>query len=63
MNKDMIDDFGKEPRGNAKHQRGKLANDRLDAIASKRDQLEGEIQQAYAMIKEAAEKQGSFWAV
>ncbi|MFO8141448.1 MAG: hypothetical protein R6T87_06075 [Marinobacter sp.] len=63
MNKELIDGYGKEPRANAKHQRGKLANDRLDEIAAKRDQLEGEIQQAYAIIKEAAEKQGSFWAV
>ncbi len=45
--------------GNRKESRGKLSNDRLEVIAAKRDQLEGEIQQAWSIIKGAAEKQDS----
>lgn len=44
-------------RGKAKEQWGELSKDRLDRIAAKRDRLEGEIRQAYAMIKQVTENQ------
>lgn len=56
MNKDTTESNRKEPGGKSTH-------DRLDAIAAKRDQLEGEIQQAYSIIKDAAEKQDSFQSI
>lgn len=48
---------GKEFRGKAKGQWGKLTNDRVDLIASRRDQLEGEIQQTYRIIRGLSEQQ------
>lgn len=56
MNRNHIEGNWKTFSGKTKDQWGKPINDRLDVIAAKRDQLEGEIQQAYRIIKDAAEK-------
>jgi len=57
MNKDTIAGNWKELKGRAKQQWGKLSDDRLAQIDGKRDQLAGEIQQAYGVSREEAEKQ------
>ncbi len=57
MNKDTIEGNWKELKGRVKEQWGKLTDDRLDEIAGKRDQLAGEIQQAYGISRDEAEKQ------
>lgn len=57
MNKDIIEGNWKEIKGRAKEQWGKLTDDQLDVIAGRRDQLAGEIQQAYGISKDEAEKQ------
>lgn len=57
MNKDTIEGNWTEFKGKVKEQWGKLTDDRLDVIAGKRDQLRGEIQQAYGLSKDEAEKQ------
>lgn len=57
MNWDTIEGNWKEYKGKVKAQWGKLTDDRLDEIAGKRDQLAGEIQKAYGVTKEEAEKQ------
>ena len=57
MNKDTIAGNWKELKGRVKQQWGKLSDDRLTEIDGKRDQLAGEIQQAYGLSKEEAEKQ------
>ncbi|MEE4277311.1 MAG: CsbD family protein [Halieaceae bacterium] len=57
MNKDTIEGNWKEFRGKIQEKWGKLTDDRLDVIEGKRDQLAGEIQQAYGISKEQAEKQ------
>ncbi|MGM0952208.1 MAG: CsbD family protein [Pseudomonadota bacterium] len=57
MNKDTIEGNWKEFRGKAKEQWGKLSDDRLAEIDGKRDQLIGEIQQAYGVSRDEAEKQ------
>lgn len=44
-------------RGKTKERWAPLGKDRLDVIAAKRDQLECEIQQAFNIIKEGAERQ------
>lgn len=44
MNKDAIE-------GKRNDLRGKVSNDRLDVIAAKRDRLEGEIQQAFLVVR------------
>lgn len=63
MNKDKHAGNGKISREKSKDPRGRPIIDRLDLIAAKRDELEGEVQQAYCIIKDAAEKQGGFQAV
>lgn len=57
MNKDTIEGNWKELKGRVKEQWGKLTDDRLDEIAGKREQLAGEIQQAYGISRDEAEKQ------
>ena len=57
MNKDTIEGNWKEFKGKIQEKWGKLTDDRLDVIEGKRDQLAGEIQQAYGISKEEAEKQ------
>ncbi|NMT63874.1 CsbD family protein [Marinobacter orientalis] len=57
MNKDTIEGNWKELKGKAKAQWGKLSDDRLDEIGGRRDQLAGEIQQAYGISRDEADKQ------
>lgn len=57
MNKDIIEGNWKELKGKVKVQWGKLTDDRLDVMDGKRDQLSGEIQKAYGITKDEAEKQ------
>jgi uncharacterized protein YjbJ (UPF0337 family) len=44
-------------KGKVKEQWGKLTDDQLDVISGKRDQLAGEVQKAYGITKEEAERQ------
>lgn len=57
MNKHTIEGNWKEFRGKIQKQWGKLTNDRLDEIEGRREELAGEIQHAYGVSKEEAEKQ------
>jgi uncharacterized protein YjbJ (UPF0337 family) len=57
MNEDIIQGNWKELKGKAKVQWGKLTDDRLDMIDGKREQLAGEIQEAYGVSREEADKQ------
>lgn len=57
MNKHTLEGNWKEFKGRVKQHWGKLTDDRLDVIAGKRDQLTGEIQQAYGVTQDEAEKQ------
>lgn len=57
MNWDIVEGNWKKFKGKAKSHWGKLSDDRLDVIAGKRDQLRGEIQKAYGITKDEAEKQ------
>lgn len=57
MNKDTIEGSWTELKGKAKAHWGKLTDDRLDVLEGKRDQLAGEIQHAYGVSREEAEKQ------
>lgn len=57
MNKSIIEGNWNEFKGKAKEKWGKLTDDQLDVIDGKRDRLKGEIQQAYGVSKDDAEKQ------
>ncbi|HEY7884803.1 MAG TPA: CsbD family protein [Cellvibrionaceae bacterium] len=57
MNRDIIEGNWKEAKGKVKQQWGKLTDDQLDVIDGKREQLAGEIQKAYGVTRDEAEKQ------
>jgi uncharacterized protein YjbJ (UPF0337 family) len=57
MNWDQIKGNWKEFTGKVKEKWGKLTDDDLTAIAGKRDQLAGKLQQRYGVAKEDAERQ------
>jgi uncharacterized protein YjbJ (UPF0337 family) len=57
MNWDTIEGNWVEYKGKVKEQWAKLTNDHLDAIAGKREQLAGKIQEAYGIGKDEANKQ------
>jgi uncharacterized protein YjbJ (UPF0337 family) len=57
MNWDIIEGKWKQAAGAVKTKWGKLTDDDLAAIAGKRDQLIGRIQEKYGMAKDQVEKQ------
>jgi uncharacterized protein YjbJ (UPF0337 family) len=57
MNWDVIEGNWKQFKGHVKEKWGKLTDDNLDTIAGKRDQLTGQIQEAYGITKDQAELQ------
>ena len=57
MNRDIFEGNWKQIKGKVKQHWGRLTDDRLDMIAGKRDELAGEIQKAYGITREEAEKQ------
>ena len=61
MNKDRMEGNWLQFKGKVKEQWGKLADDDLDVIAGKRDQLLGKIQERHGISQEEAEKQVTAW--
>lgn len=61
MNWDQIEGNWKQFKGKVKEQWGELTDDHINAIAGRRDQLSGKIQESYGISKEEAEKQISEW--
>jgi uncharacterized protein YjbJ (UPF0337 family) len=57
MNWDTIEGNWKQFKAHVKEKWGKLTDDNLDAIAGKRDQLAGKIQETYGITKDQAEVQ------
>ncbi|HLN29364.1 MAG TPA: CsbD family protein [Gemmataceae bacterium] len=57
MNWDQIAGDWKQFRGKVKEKWGKLTDDDLTAIAGRRDQLAGVLQQKYGYAKDQAEKE------
>ena len=57
MNWDIIEGDWKQFKGHVKEKWGKLSGNDLDAIAGKRDQLAGRLQEAYGITKDQAELQ------
>ncbi len=52
----------KQVKGKVKEQWGNLTDDDLTAIAGKRDQLEGKIQERYGIARDQARQQIDDWA-
>ncbi|HYW56711.1 MAG TPA: CsbD family protein [Polaromonas sp.] len=57
MNQDRVEGNWMQFKGQVKEQWGKLADDDLDIIAGKRDQLLGRIQERHGLAKDVAERQ------
>ena len=57
MNWDQIEGKWTEIKGKIRAKFNKLTDDDLDAIAGKKDQLVGRIQQRYGYAKDQAEKE------
>jgi uncharacterized protein YjbJ (UPF0337 family) len=61
MDWNRIEGNWKQFAGTAKHKWGKLTDDHLAAIAGRRDQLSGKIQELYGLTKESTERQIEQW--
>jgi uncharacterized protein YjbJ (UPF0337 family) len=57
MNWDQVEGNWKQFKGKVKEQWGKLTDDQLDVIDGKREQLAGELQEAYGIGRDEAERQ------
>ncbi len=56
MNWDIVEGKWAQLKGSVKEQWGKLTDDDLTAVAGKRDQLVGKVQEKYGWAKAEAEK-------
>ena len=61
MNWDRIEGNWRQFKGKVKEQWGRLTDDQLDAIAGRRDQLAGKIQESYGIGRDEAERQVKDW--
>jgi uncharacterized protein YjbJ (UPF0337 family) len=61
MNWDQIEGMWKQFRGSARERWGKITDNDWQAIAGKKDQLVGRIQERYGVAKAEAEKQADEW--
>ena len=61
MNWSTIESGWKDYQANAKEQWSKLSPEQLDKTRGKREDLSSQVQQAYALSKEDAERQISEW--
>lgn len=57
MNWDIIEGNWLQYKGQVKAQWGNLTDDHLEAIAGKREQLVGKIQESYGVARDEADKQ------
>src|SRR5262245_1248284 len=63
MNWNQVEGNWKQVRGNAKRQWGKLTDSDLTAIAGRREELEGKIQERYGYTKDRVRKEIEQWHV
>jgi uncharacterized protein YjbJ (UPF0337 family) len=61
MNWDRIEGNWRQLKGKAIQQWGKLTDDQFDRIAGKREELVGQVQEAYGVSKDEADKQVKDW--
>lgn len=61
MNWDLVEGQWKELKGKIRAKWGKLTDDDLEAVAGKRDQLIGRLQQRYGVRRDAAEADVDAW--
>jgi uncharacterized protein YjbJ (UPF0337 family) len=61
MNWDRVEGNWKQLKGKAREKWGKLTDNDFEAIAGKKDQLIGHIQERYGISKDEAQKQADEW--
>jgi uncharacterized protein YjbJ (UPF0337 family) len=61
MNWDRVEGNWKQLKGKAREKWGKLTDNDFEAIAGKKDQLVGRIQERYGISKDEAQKQADEW--
>ncbi len=61
MNKDQIEGNWEQLKGTVRKQWGKLTDDQVTQIKGSRQKLSGQIQEAYGVAREEAEKQIDEW--
>jgi uncharacterized protein YjbJ (UPF0337 family) len=61
MNWDRVEGNWKQLKGKAREKWGKLTDNDFEAIAGKKDQLIGRIQERYGISKDEAQKQADEW--
>jgi len=61
MNWDLVEGKWKELKGSIRSKWGKLTDDDLEAVAGKKDQLVGRIQQRYGLQRDEAETEVDSW--
>jgi uncharacterized protein YjbJ (UPF0337 family) len=62
MDWNRVEGNWKQLRGRAKQQWGKLTDDDLTAVAGRREELAGKVQERYGIARDAARKQVEEWA-
>ncbi|HEU5293425.1 MAG TPA: CsbD family protein [Burkholderiaceae bacterium] len=61
MNWDRIEGNWRQFKGKARQQWGKLTDDQFERIAGKRDELVGQVQEAYGVSRDEADRQVKDW--
>ena len=61
MNTDMLQGQWKQLKGKMREKWGKLTDDDWEAVAGKKDQLVGKLQERYGYSREQAEREYSEW--
>ncbi len=61
MNWDRVEGNWKQLKGKAREKWGKLTDNDFEAIAGKKDQLIGRIQERYGISQDEAQKQADEW--
>jgi uncharacterized protein YjbJ (UPF0337 family) len=62
MNWDRIEGNWKQITGKAREKWGKLTDSDFEAVAGRRDQLVGRIQERYGIARDVAQQQADEWA-
>jgi uncharacterized protein YjbJ (UPF0337 family) len=62
MNWDRIEGNWKQMLGHAREKWGKLTDSDFEAVAGRRDQLVGRIQERYGIARDVAQQQADEWA-
>ena len=61
MNWDRVEGNWKQLKGNVREQWRKLTDDDFEAVAGRKDQLSGKLQERYGMAKDDADREIEAW--